>query len=321
MINKRLGIIGCALTACFFSANVAQTQTKNDVIAAFNTAAVRTDTVGKIKALEDCIVLCTKVGASTDSIKGVISQALPALYFQKAAGLYNKQKIAESALAFEDVKKVSLKYSDSVVYNSAQKNLTSLYYQLGSTAFNRKKDAEAIKYFGKTLDLNPQHIKAMYYSASSYKRMNNKVKFEEMLSKTIDLAKSTNDTKVEADANKMAKNFYLTGYSNSYRLGKVNEAIVCLKSALVYVPDDKEVLYYLGQAYNSTKKYDLALENLNKGLALETGKPEDKAKFYYELGLVYESKGDKANACTSFKNAQFGKFAGSAKGKIALNCK
>jgi tetratricopeptide (TPR) repeat protein len=323
MMNKKLGILSFALMATFFFANNMQGQTKNDVITAINAAAVRTDTVGKIKALEDCIVLCTKVGAPVDSLKGIVSKALPSLYFQKAAGVFKKQKYtAESALAYEEVMKVSQKYSDSLVYGAAKKNLSIIYYELGRTAFDSKKDAEALVYFDKTLALNSKHIKALYYSASAYKRMNNKVKFEDLLAKTLDLAASTNDAKTAADANKMAKNFYVVGYSNSYRLGKVGEAIANLNSALKYSPDDKEILYYLGQAYNSQKKYDLALENINKALALETGKPEDKAKYYYELGLAYEGKNDKANACSSYQNALFGKFTDSAKTKrTTLGCK
>jgi tetratricopeptide (TPR) repeat protein len=322
MISKKNGIVSVAFVAIFFLANSTFAQTLPDVINAFNAVAARTDTIGKIKAMEDCIALCTKVGAPADSFKRVIGNALPTVYFSKAAGLAKNKKYAESAVAYEEVMKVSQKYNDSVVFNSAKKNVTIIYYDLGNKAFNEKKDAEAIKYYSKVLSNDPQHIKATYYSTSAYKRMNNKVKFEEMLAKVLEMAKTSNDTKVEADANKLAKNFYLTSYSNSYRLGKVGEAIANLNTALKYSPDDKEVLYYLGQAYNTQKKFDLALENLNKAVELETGNAEAKAKYFYEIGLAYEGKANNSGACGAFQNALYGQFAASAKAKrTTLKCK
>jgi tetratricopeptide (TPR) repeat protein len=322
MMTGKKNLISLAVLAFLLSAGTVTGQTIKDVITAFNGIASRTDTIGKIKAMEDCIALCTKVGAPADSIKGVIGKALPAIYFKKASGLYKSQKYVESTAAYEEVVKVAQKYQDSLVAGAAKKNLTAIYYDLGNKAFDQKKDADAIKYYDKVLASNPQNIKATYYTTSAYKRLNNKVKFEEYLNKTLDLAKAANDSKVEGDANKMAKNFYLTNYANSYRLGKVGEAITNLNSALKYAPDDKELLYYIGQAYNTQKKFDLALENLNKGLELETGKPEDKAKFYYEIGQAYEGKLDNAKACSAYQNAMFGKFTDSAKAKrTLLKCK
>jgi tetratricopeptide (TPR) repeat protein len=143
------------------------------------------------------------------------------------------------------------------------------------------------------------------------------------LAKTIEVSKAQNDKATEDKSNNLGKRFYTVAYSNNTKANKINEAIESLKKALEYAPEDKDLTFFLGQSYNKVKKYDQAIESLNKALALETGSTEDKAKYYFELGNAYAAKNDNANACSAFKNAQFGKYAENAKYQITtvLKCK
>jgi len=52
-----------------------------------------------------------------------------------------------------------------------------------------------------------------------------------------------------------------------------------------------------------------------KGLALETGAEEPKAKYYFQIALAQEGKGQTAEACASFTNASYGVFAAPSKVK------
>jgi hypothetical protein len=82
------------------------------------------------------------------------------------------------------------------------------------------------------------------------------------------------------------------------------------------------IIYYFAEVYNKQKVFDKGLDCARKGLALETGDVEAKAKIYFQVALAQEGKGQTAEACESFKNATYGIFAASSKEKQAnLKCK
>jgi tetratricopeptide (TPR) repeat protein len=109
--------------------------------------------------------------------------------------------------------------------------------------------------------------------------------------------------------------------SKSDLANKLNEALVLLNKAAKY-GDDKDMFYYFAEIYNIQKVFDKRLDCTQKGLGLETGDVEVKAKFYFQVALAQESKGQTAKACESFKNATYGIFAAPFKAKQAnLKCK
>lgn len=326
MTNKL--IIGFILVIVMFfaTANNVQGQTQAEAVAAFNSAAnlLQTDTAKAIKAFEDCYAICEKVGVEADSLKTIASIKIPSLYFDQASKKAQAKKYAEAAAAYEEVVTVSQKYGDEATATKAKNNLPQLYFAVGLTAFNQKNDAEAIKNIEKAVSLDPDFTKAIYLSAAIYKRLNNQPKFVEALDLAIEKAKATNDSKIEADAIKLGKNTFLSNYINANKANKHIEAITNLKSALKYAPEDEDLYFYLGQSHAKANQPDLAIENINKAMELEKGTtPEDKAKYYFELGNAYKAKKDTVKACEAFKNAKYGKYIENAKYEIevTLKCK
>jgi predicted Zn-dependent protease len=88
--------------------------------------------------------------------------------------------------------------------------------------------------------------------------------------------------------------------------------MVLLNKAAKY-GDDKDLFYFFADVYNKQKNFSSGAEYAQKGLDLETGNTEAKAKFYYQLAVAQAGKGQTANACASFKNAMFGAFAEASK--------
>ena len=67
--------------------------------------------------------------------------------------------------------------------------------------------------------------------------------------------------------------------------------------------------------------FDSGLEYAKRGLDLETGDAEAKAKYYYQLAVAQAGKGQNADACASFKNALYGAFAEASKAqRTNLKC-
>jgi hypothetical protein len=73
--------------------------------------------------------------------------------------------------------------------------------------------------------------------------------------------------------------------------------------------DDKDLFYFFSDVNNKKGNFDSGAEYAQKGLDMETGNAEAKAKFFYQLAVAQVGKGQTAEACASFKNALYGPFA------------
>jgi tetratricopeptide (TPR) repeat protein len=121
-------------------------------------------------------------------------------------------------------------------------------------------------------------------------------------------------------ASDLALNYFRSAGSKANQEDKLDEALNLLNKAAKY-GDDKDLFYFFADVYNKQKDYDKGLDYAQKGLALETGDDEAKAKFYFQIALAQEGKGQTSEACESFKNASYGVFAAPSKAKRAnLKC-
>jgi tetratricopeptide (TPR) repeat protein len=133
--------------------------------------------------------------------------------------------------------------------------------------------------------------------------------------------KAGNDEAKLKQASTLALGYFRASGSKSDQANKLDEALSFLNKAAKY-GDDKDMFYYFAEVYNKQKNFDKALDYSKKGLALETGDVEPKAKFYFQIALAQEGKGQTAEACESFKNSSYGVFAAPSKVKRAnLKCK
>lgn len=87
----------------------------------------------------------------------------------------------------------------------------------------------------------------------------------------------------------------LSNYATSLKkLGKMSDAERVLKLALELAPEDSELLFNLGNLYNTTNDQKSAKAIYQKALAV---KP-DFAEAHYNLGLLYSKSGDPKSATT-----------------------
>jgi tetratricopeptide (TPR) repeat protein len=116
--------------------------------------------------------------------------------------------------------------------------------------------------------------------------------------------------------------YFLSKGSKAVNANKFDEGALNLEKALLYDETNKDILAYLAKAYNGLSQWDKAIETANKGIAIEEDVPEKEAKFWFEVGLAYKGKNDKANACDAFKKAMVGQYLENAKYEIdvALKC-
>jgi len=290
-------------------------QVLNDVIKVYNEGAkaMQTDIPAAIKSFENAIVLADQVGAEAADLKQKAENALPGLYYNLAANALNQKKPAtETIMAAKTAIAMAEKYGSASVKDNAGKVLIKGYNAMASGFFSSNDYEKAIMAFDSILALNPGYLPAINNKALIYRKLGDSDSFEKTIDLYIEQLKSTNDTVNMQKTSALALEYFRGAGSKADQAGKLDDAIVLLNKASKY-GEDQNVFYYYSEVYNKQNNFDLGAEYAQKGLELETGDAEAKAKFYYQLAVAQLGKGQKIEACATFKNAIYGAFAEAAK--------
>lgn len=274
-----------------------------------------TDPLAAIDSFERSIVLATQVGDEANDIKEQAGKVLPGLYYQRVVALTADKKFEEALVACKAAVAASVKYSNNEVKEEATKIMGLVYTNIGSNLSKANDQPNAIKNYDSALFINPNYTKAILYKALSYSKLSDAPKFSETIDFALGKAKADNDTTLSKQMEKIARDFFRNSAIKSNKAKKSTEAIGFLNTSLKY-GSDKETYYQLANVYNSMKKFTDAAVSAQKGLELETGAAEAKAKFYYELAVAQGGKGETDNACSNFKNASYKPFIEACKAQM-----
>jgi len=289
-------------------------QERNDVIKVYNEGAkaIQTDINAAIQAFENVIVLSEKVGESVNDLKQKAMQVLPGLYTKVAAAAFNEKKpAAEVIAAAKKAMAVAEKYNNATQKENARNILLRGYFQMGTEMFDRKEYANALLTFDSILAINPDYHTAIYNKALVYMAQNNSDDFEKTIDLFLEKVKAQNDEEKIKQASQLALGYFRAAGSQANQAGNLDGALVQLDKAAKY-GEDKDLFYFYADVYNKKKNFDRAAGFAQKGLELESGDAEAKAKFYFQLGLAQSGKGQISEACASFKNAAYGTFVQAA---------
>jgi tetratricopeptide (TPR) repeat protein len=312
------------LVVLVISTTTIKAQGRNDVIKAYNegASAVQTDPLAAIKAFENVVTLSKPLGDSAADLRQKAVKILPSLYYNVASDAFTAKKPAsEVIVAAKKAVAAAEKYENATTKQNANLLLIKAYNNLAGEYFSKDDYKNALASFDSVLMINPDYASTIYNKALIYLKQSNSDDFE----KTIDLYISkmkpgTDDAKIK-QASTLALGYFRASGSKADQANKLDEALALLNKAAKY-GDDKDLFYFFAEVYNKQKAFDKGLEYGQKGLALETGADEPKAKFYFQIALAQEGKGQTAEACASFKNASYGVFAAPSKVKQAnLKCK
>ncbi len=299
-------------------------QELNDVIKVYNEGAkaMQTDPQAAITAFENVVGLADKVGETAADLKQKAIKVLPGLYVKVASNALNGKKPApEVILAAKKAAAAATKYDNATGKENAGKILVQGYYNMGTEFFTKKDYTNALLAFDSLLLINPDYAAAIYNKALVFRSQNNAASFEENIDLFINKMKIGNDSVKVKQSSKLALEYFRAAGSQANQGNKLDEALVSLNKAAKY-GEDKDLFYFFADVYNKQKNFVSGAEYAAKGLALETGNAEAKAKFYFQLGLAQAGKGQTTDACASFKNALYGAFAQAAKAeRTNLKCK
>ena len=307
LLRKVAGI----LVVSALMVSVAKSQDLNQVIQAYNEGAkaMQTDPAAAIKSFENAISLAEKVGAEAVEMKKKATSVLPGLYLKLAqTAITEKKPSADIMKAAKTARSVAEKYGTQVQKDNASKILVQAFNVQAVGFFSKNDYQNALVTFDSLLAVNPDYVNAIYNKALIYNKQNNSDLFEQTIDSYLVKVKAVNDTTKAKQASTLALGYFRGAGSKANQTGKLDDALTLLNKASKY-GDDKDTFYYFSDVYNKQKNFDKGLENAQRGLDLESGTAEAKAKFYFQLGLAQEGKGQTAEACASFKNSAFGPFA------------
>jgi len=321
-MNKMRKIAGILVVSALIVTNI-NGQDRNEVIKYYNEGAkaMQTDPKAAIVAFETVVTLSDKVGETAADLKQKAVQVLPGLYVKVASGtLTEKKPAAETIKAAKTAAKAAEKYGSTTNKENAGKILVQGYYNMGTEFFMKKDYENALKAFDSLLVINPGYTAAIYNKALVYRSQNNAAAFEETIDSYLSKLDTLKDAEKAKQASTMAIEYFRAAGSQANQANKLEDALNMLNKAAKY-GDDKDLFYYFADVYNKQKNFDSGAEYAQKGLALETGAAEAKAKFYFQLGLAQAGKGKTPDACASFKNAMYGAFAEPSKAqRTNLKC-
>lgn len=315
MNKKGMEKIAAVLVLTAFFGTSLNAQERNDVITVYNEGAksMQTDVKAAIIAFEKVITLSDKVGESANDLKQKAIQVLPGLYFKVAYNAMNEKKPASEIIKASKVAIAAAeKYGNTTSKENASKILVQGYYNMGNEFFTKKDFGNALLAFDSLLLINPDYSAAIFNKALVYRSQNNVASFEETIDTYLKKLEGTKDTVRAKQASTIALEYFRAAGSQANQADKLEDALTLLNKAAKY-GEDKDLFYYFADVYNKQKNFNSGAEYAQKGLALEKGNAEAKAKFYYQLAVAQAGKGQTAEACASFKNATYGPFAEASK--------
>jgi tetratricopeptide (TPR) repeat protein len=319
---KGMKLIRVALLGIFCVATVqlAQAQDVNEAVTAYNDAlkVMSSDPANAVKTLDACIALCNKIGAPADSIKTAATSKFAETYYNLALNQAKAKDLDGAVVNFKEAIKYAEQTKNTEVLKRTTPALVRIYAMQANTYLTQKDPVKAQETLNLALQLDQENVTTWLVQMKIHQDADNDAGVEEAIAKCVAISKNPNETR---QAQQSGMKYFLSKGSKAVNGSKFDEGVASLEKALAYDENNKDVIAYLAKAYNGVSQWDKAIETANKGIALEEDVAEKEAKFWFEVGLAYKGKGDKTNACDSFKKAMAGQYLENAKYEIEVDLK
>jgi len=283
-------------------------------------------TEGKLEAaiqnFEECIALCETLyeeDVDAEDLMLTVKQTMPKLYWQLSQKKV-KEKDYNSSLEYAlKAKEAASTTNDENIVSKSSALASKIYYSFGLSKYKAKNYAEAITALDHSINENTSNFKAHFLKVVVFKNTGDENALIHA-TKAV-MAISGNDDNKEKAINLTANYFYNSGVK-AKQSSDYAGAIKNIETSFKFNPENASAYYLLASIYNSQENWNNAITSANEGLKYEENTPENKARFYYELGNSYLGKGDNTSACDAYSKAATGVYTENANYQIneVLKC-
>ena len=277
-------------------------QTLKDASDAYNEAAMlfSTDKESSVQLLEKALKICNSFGPEGDTIRQKIVGFLPGLYYELANAVYKDKKYEEAIPKIKKAAEVADLYKDETYQQRCTRLMANTYFYLGSNAVKNNLPDSAIVYYMTSVRLDPKAYK-WFNISQIYLKKGNEEKMEATMDKTLELAKTENDTASMNKTNKLGRQYF---YAQASAIQTKNsaKAIDYLDKAVRYDPKYADAYYMKFLLAYKLKRWQDAADAANLAIANETD-PNELPKIYFKLGWTYVYLKKAPEACAAFKES------------------
>jgi tetratricopeptide (TPR) repeat protein len=299
--------------------DMAQAQSREDAILAFNEGLEKIqsgDRAAAINSFKQAIDISNRVGSEADDIRGRAQSQVPRLQLAIASDLYRERRYEDAIKGFQEAREYAQRFGDTQIQRAAEGNIPIIYFVMGNNAFRANNHDQALVYYNRSLEYNPNNPKPHYSKGLVFRAQENVDDALDSFDRAIQLALQTNDQQTEREAEAAARDMLVFRAAKMIEAGQARRAIPLLERSMQYDAEHANTYYRMAEAFNLTGNWDRAIASANDALRYERGGRVDRAKIYFELGTAYKNMGNNQLACDNFRQAAFGSFRSAAEHQI-----
>lgn len=258
-----------------------------------------------VKGFKEALKIAAAAGDEGIEMVEGCKDMIPNILLSAAGKMVAAKDYAKAEETYNEALAAAKEYGKDAAIKSAETKLAQIPMQQGGDALNAGQTAEAIGFFKKAIERNPENAKAYLFMGMAENKAGNIAEAETALLKAKELG--------EEKAAPTLVNMYVAGANEALKAKKFNDAIATAEKALAFGENPTASLIAGNAAYQA-KSWAKAANHL------KNAKPS--AQINYMIANSYQSAGNKGQACVYYKKILGdAKFGPTAKSKIAqLGC-
>lgn len=314
-----------AIIAAVVMAGSMSAQTLTDVINEFNDGVAKVNTqeyLASVDHFNQVLSLAEAVGDSATDLKTKAEEQIPLAYYRQAT-LFLKRRQFDNAIPYlEKTIETSATYGNNdESRQKATRYLMQSYMVEGQRTYKNKSYDEALDYFDKALQINPDLFQAHQGKGMVYKDEDEPEMMIEEFNMAKEGARANNDLETVDEINAVIDAYYNKFIMEEMEMVDPEDndytyVVEACEKALEANPNNPRALYHMALVKNKEVEYEAAIEYGEKALEYES-EPVWVSAINFELGNAYQNTVEYEKACEALKKVVEEPFLSRAERKMS----
>lgn len=184
----------------------------------------------------------------------------------------------------------------------------------GNTSLKEKNYEMALTHFERGMEWSPNDAYVYYGKGLALVNMDSTESALEAMQQAIEVGQENGDTRTANLAADRIRQEFVARASKALSASNptpsnANTALEALDQMREYVDPNAKSLFYRATALYTKSEYENAIQTAREGLDMHQGSRSDAAKYYFVIGESQLDMGDKAAACETFEQSNYGDYS------------